>query len=107
MNLVVMCQLQERNREFMATLMFWAYLLAIPFADSDRPDILVRKVTPGSGDPSEGGTLSMLPVNGRQLAAKSDEPRIVEELSEKQMNLGDPAFPIAVPGVSGFSRTAA
>lgn len=30
MNLVVMCQLQERNREFMATLMFWTYLLAIP-----------------------------------------------------------------------------
>jgi len=30
MNLVVMCQLQERNREFMSTLMFWSYLLAIP-----------------------------------------------------------------------------
>ena len=30
MNLVVMCQLQDRNREFMATLMFWTYLLAIP-----------------------------------------------------------------------------
>ena len=30
MNLVVMCQLQERNREFMATLMFWSYLAAIP-----------------------------------------------------------------------------
>jgi hypothetical protein len=30
MNLVVMCQLQERNREFMSTLMFWAYLLTIP-----------------------------------------------------------------------------